>query len=71
MVILSPVITRFQMGEFNLGVELGQASLLSVLLPLARFMNRSYRREQFSQIGAILISSMGAWWLVVRMRELF
>ena len=52
---------------FNLGVELGQASLVLVAAPL---INLSRRREQFLRIGVPAISlcslAAGAYWFVQR-----
>lgn len=56
---------------FNLGVEVGQLSIVAVFLPIA-FALRKTRFYQFGvlRIGSLLVAVLASWWLAQRMFDL-
>lgn len=56
---------------FNLGVEVGQLTIVAVFLPIA-FALRKTRFYQFGvlRIGSLLVAVLASWWLAQRMFDL-
>lgn len=56
---------------FNLGVEVGQLTIVAVFLPFA-FALRKTRFYQFGvlRIGSLIVAALATWWLVQRMFDL-
>jgi hypothetical protein len=53
--------------SFNLGIEIGQITVAAIVLPLIwRLNNKPAIAEKFLKVCSLLISLIGAYWLLER-----
>jgi len=55
---------------FNLGVEIGQLSIVAVFLPLAFLLRRTWLYRQLLTFGSLLIALIALVWLVERVGDI-
>ncbi len=68
---LPPDALRLSLVGFNVGVELGQLTLVAIFLPLAYLArNQGFYRSVILRGGSILIALAGALWLIERVFDL-
>jgi hydrogenase/urease accessory protein HupE len=60
-----PLLTT-ALFSFNIGVELGQAAIVAVLLPLVWYITRSNQRQMFLTVTSMIVFSVGFYWLIQR-----
>jgi len=63
------------LASFNIGVEIGQIGVVSIVIPLLVLIDRLFfqgvRSPRFVQICSGVIACFGAYWLFVRVAELW
>ena len=66
---LPPGATALCLGSFNVGVEVGQATVVCLLFPILSWMRERYPESfpRFVKVGSLGIAGAGMYWLVARL----